>query len=320
MKPSLRSIKLLAEAWINIGEMNKAEQAFQKYEEYIEEEQEGPDHRGLGEMYESFLFGYCKNGDPRRAKAYLDMMIYDDRLEPSNACYDRIIDSYIKKGDKNCAKQAQEVFKTMERRRQAGALAPSERVYTSFIRALTKSKVPDLHTKVDLILQRMNKLFDDGHDDVKPSVFTYNVALNACSECLDIDGVSNSDAFQTSVRIFTELRKETDPDHVTFGNLLRCSNLLSESGMDEMEKKDKFVKATFQLACDRGLVNSLVLRDLKNAATDATWAHLTKIPLDVTVEGESIIDFIPSKWSRNVKRRQSEKEFEMPRNKFNVSR
>ena len=320
MRPSLLSVKLLADAWIKIGEMDRAEKVFAKYEEYIAEERDsdGKDSKGLEELYESFLFGYCKNGDPKRAKVYLDMMADDKNIEPSNACYDRIIDAYIKEGNKNCAKNAHGIFEMMERRREIGALSPSERVYTSFIRALAKSKVPDLHKKVDLILKRMNKLYEESKiADMKPSIYTYNCALNACSACLQIESVSPSEAFQTSVRIFAELRKETDPDQVTFGNLMRCSNLLPES---EMEKKVKFVKATFQLCRDAGLVNNLVLRDLKNAASDEIWAELTKLPLDVSVEEESVLDLLPSTWSRNVKRRQLANPDEPARRKFNASR
>jgi pentatricopeptide repeat protein len=321
MKPSLLSIKLLVDAWIKIGEMDRAEQVIEKYEEYVVEEQDSnnKDVKGLEELYESFLFGYCKDGDPKRAKVYLDMMADDENIEPSNACYDRIIDAYIKKEGTKCAKNAHEIFEMMERRRQVGALSPSERVYTSFIRALAKSRVPGLHKKVELILNRMNKLYEEGKvADMKPSVYTYNCALNACSECLQIESVSPSEAFQTSVRIFAELRKETDPDHVTFGNLIRCSNLLPES---ETEKKVKFVKATFQLCRDNGLVNNLVLRDLKNAASNELWAELTKIPLDVSTEDESILDFLPSSWSKNVKRRQPDNRVvERPRRKFNANR
>jgi len=298
MKPSFRSIKILTEAWIRAGAMDRAEQFLEKYDEILYESHSDDDNEigsnELGEVYQALLIGYCQNGDPRRARVYLDLMIEGEDMEPDNSCYERILEAYVKQGDKGCAKKAQEVFELMERRRQAGAITPSERAYTSFIRCLARDKVPGLYKKAELLLQRMNILYTEGNVDIKPSIFTYNVALNACAMSANIEGSPAAEVFQASVRIFTELRKELDPDHVTFGNMLRCANLLPES-----EKKDKFVQATFQLCCKQGFVNTLVLRDLQNATTEQLWMSLTGVPPDVNIEkeGEKIIRHLPSSWS-----------------------
>jgi hypothetical protein len=197
---------------------------------------------------------------------------------------------------------AQEVFKIYELRREEGAIEPHERVYTSFIRALVKGRVPGLDKKADLVLKRMQKLYENGHNDAKPSTITYNVCLNACAETQHLEGTNQAEAFQTSVRLFTELRKENDPDHVTFGNLLRCANLLPST-----EKKDKFVQATFQLCCEKGLLNKLVLRDLKKAASGDVWSSLTNLPADIDVQEENNIEErLPIEWSRNLPKKQDE--------------
>ncbi|KAL3924772.1 MAG: hypothetical protein SGILL_000836 [Bacillariaceae sp.] len=293
MKPSMRSVKILVDAWIKAGVMDKAESLCDKYEETVE----GPEttKKDTQELYFAFLHGYCNQGDPRRAKVYFDLML-EEKIEPDSACYDRIIDGYVKKGESKVAVEAQEMFKIMEKRREAGALKPHERAYTSFIRALTRGKVSGLPKKAELVLRRMQKLYEDGHADMKPSSFTYNVCLNACAEGLNIEGVDDAEAFQTSVRLFTELRKEAELDHVTFGNLLRCANLLPSS-----EKKDKFVQATFQLCCERGLCNKLVLRDLRNAASDELWTSLANLPADIDLqEVEDIEHQIPVNWTRNL--------------------
>lgn len=294
MKPSVRSVKMLVDSWIRQEEMEKAEAVREKYEDVLE----GPDvsEEDLKEFYHAFLHGYCQKGDGRRAKVYLDQML-EDGIEPNVSCYDRLIDTYIKQGDKDCAQKAQEVFKIVERRREEGSLVPNERIYTTFIRAMVRSKVPGLHKKADLVLKRMQNLYEGGLDEVAPSIFTYNVCLNACAESGQIEGIDQAEAFQTAVRLFSDLKRDLNPDHVTYGNLLRCANLLPA----ESEKKEKYVIATFKLCCEKGFVNNLVLRDLRNASSDDVWTQLTNIPTDVNVKDiEHPADYLPLDWSRNI--------------------
>ncbi|KAL3910343.1 MAG: hypothetical protein SGILL_007729 [Bacillariaceae sp.] len=311
MKPSMRSVKILVDAWIKTGEMDSAESLYDKYEDTIDEEE--TTKKDIQELYYSFLHGYCQQGDPRKARVYLDQML-DEGIEPDTSCYDRIIDGFVKKGDEKCAVHAQEVFKTYELRREAGAIEPHERVYTSFIRAMVKGRVSGLHKKAELVLKRMKRLYEDGHEEAKPSRFTYNVCLNACAESRHLKGTDVGEAFTTSARLFTELRKETDPDHVTFGNLLRCASLLPSP-----EKKDKFVKASFQLCCEKGLMNKLVLRDLKNVASEDLWTSLTNLPAAIDVqEEEGIEDRLPSQWSQNIPKKEKE-DFAKPRGRRSFS-
>jgi tetratricopeptide (TPR) repeat protein len=296
MKPSLRSIKILIDAWIKLENMENAEDVLQKYEDIVENDPNA-DSQWWEEVNRAFLLGYAKQDDPRRATVYLNVMIEEEGMEPDAICYDKIIESYTKLGkDADCAKRAQDIFQLMERRREAGAFRPNERIYTSFIRALTKGRVPGLHKKAELLLRRMRALYDDGNRDIQPTSFTYNAVLNACADSVHVEGANLMDAFQTSVKVFTELRKETNPDQVTFGNMVRCANLLSPS-----EQKDKFLMATFQLCCDQGLVNALVLRDLRRAASDDIWTSLTGLPLIDEEEVQSLdMEKFPRDWTRNI--------------------
>jgi hypothetical protein len=177
----------------------------------------------------------------------------------------------------------------MEQCRRAGDINPNERVYTSFIRALTKGRAQGLHKKASMLLQRMQNLYETGNEGIRPTVFTYNAVLNACAESLHIEDESRTEAFKTAVRVFTDLRSsgKERPDHVTFGNMLRCANLLPEG-----EQRDKFVSATFRLCCEQGFVNTFVVRDLVGAASDKLWRSLLDCPA-----GEADFDTLPLAWS-----------------------
>jgi hypothetical protein len=181
----------------------------------------------------------------------------------------------------------------MEKCRLAGDVKPNERVYTSFIRALTKGKAQGLYKKASILLQRMHNLYETGNEGIKPTVFTYNAVLNACAESLHIEDESRSEAFKTAVRVFTDLRGGKErPDHVTFGNMLRCANLLPEG-----EQRDKFVSATFRLCCEQGFVNTFVVRDLVGAASEELWRSLLDCPA-----GEVDFGTLPAAWSCTVNR------------------
>ena len=316
-KPSVRSIKVMLNAWIKIGAVDRAEKVLNRYEDILEEAEDNEDgelrhtmtSKDWQDIYKSLLIGYTRLDNTKRATAYLKLMIENDGMEPDSMCYERIIDTHVRLGGDDCAMKTQEIVQLLEKRRQAGAVQPNERVFTAFIRALTKSEAPDLHKKADLMLQRMDNLVEAGNPDVKPTIFTYNAVLNACADSVRIDGTPLQEAFQTSVRVFSQLRKEMDPDHVTFSNMIRCGNLLSS--VSEQQTKDKFVTATFKLACESGNVNNYLIRDLSRVASKDLWTALTKFPaasddeVEVDVEMASmILERLPTSWQRKALERQ----------------
>jgi hypothetical protein len=208
----------------------------------------------------------------------------------------QIIEANTFANDEGSMSRTYKLFELMEKYRQTGNFKPNERVYTSFIRAMTKAKISNLPYKSNVILKRMQAFYDDGNYAIKPTVFTYNAILNACAESPSCDNSDPREAFKLAVKIFNELRNARggEPDHVSFGNMLRCANLLPEGG-----QKDAFISTTFQLCCDRGFVNSYVLRDLQYASSEDLWRSLLQRP-----EGEADIERLPPQWSRTLGRRK----------------
>jgi hypothetical protein len=188
----------------------------------------------------------------------------------------------------------------MEKSFRSGDVEPDERVYTSFIRAITKGRASNMHKKADILLQRMKKLSEAGNKSLTPTVFTYNAVLFACSESIDIKDSSLDDVFKTAVRIFTELRKSPgiQADHVTYGNMLRAARLLPDG-----EQKDKFVSATFRLCAEQGYVNNFVIRDLQETVQESQWRELLGCPSG-PVDKESL----PSDWSYMINHKGSSKQ------------
>jgi hypothetical protein len=307
MKPSVRSIKVLLNAWIKLGAIDKAENVLNQYEDMLIDDtnNDGMTVEDWKEIYRSILMGYTLQNNPKRATSYLKLMIDNQDIEPDTLCYNRIIESYIRLGQGDCARESQEIFELLESRRKAGAVSPDERVFTSFIKALTKGKVSGLYKKSELILKRMHSLSEgEGSSKLcRPTIFTYNAVLNACAESANIDDTPLQEAFQTSLRVFTKLREDIawDPDHITYGNLIRCADLLPSSS--QQESKDKFITHTFKLCCESGHVNNYFVRDFCGVASKDLWTSLTGFSYDDDVEldledATTLLEQLPTSWQR----------------------
>lgn len=289
MKPSPRSIKIVLESWVKCANMERAEDLLDKYEMFLEHD--NPEvFEVTKEIYKSILFGYTQQENPERARSYLEYML-DEDMEPDSFCFERVIDSNTRKDPKFYLKSSVEIFELMEKAFRAGKIEPNERLYTTFIRAITKAKTPGMHAKADLLLQRMKRLHEKGHSSLMPTTFTYNAVLFACAESVSDGEDSTDDAFKTAVRTFTEMRNgRCAADHVTYGNMIRCGNLLPDG-----EKKLKFVSATFRLCCENGFLNDFVLRDMFETLSEDQWR-----PLVGDITGSVEIGKLPSKWSRMI--------------------
>lgn len=296
MKVTTKSIKVLVDAWIKTDDpnaMDYAEALLDQYEE-MEEFQEPIEDEAVPDIYRSMLFGWTKYGNPRRAEEYLRNMV-SMGLKPDCFCFDRIIEAYTQANAPDSLERTYGVFELMEQCRKEGNVKPNERVYTSFIRALTKAKVNGLAKKATTILNKMNDLYEEGNRGLKPTTFTYNAVLNACAESIGDEETDRLDAFKVAIGIFNDLRNSSEgPDHVTFGNMLRCAALLPEG-----EQRDAVAKSTFQLCCKRGFVNAYVVRDLQYACNEALWRPLLKCP-----QGDVDCDQLPASWRSAFERKE----------------
>jgi hypothetical protein len=296
-KPSAKSIRAVIEAWVKSDRQEalfKAEEIFERYDdmEYLSDPN---DDDIVKDIYKSLIFGWAKKEDPERAHEYLIAMI-EQGLQPDSFCFDKVIEAYTIEGGESF-RECKQVFQLMEKCSEAGEVKPNERVYTSFIRAMTKAEVPQLAKEAFVVLQRMNELAVENRG-IKPSVFTYNAVLKACAASLSEDSTTNIEAFKIALTVFNELRAadtKEEPDHVTFGNMLQCAALLPQGS-----QREAMIASTFQLCCRRGFVNTFVIRDLQFAATEDLWRDLCQCP-----EGDVNIEQLPQGWVKRFEKTES---------------
>eukprot|EP00522_Entomoneis_paludosa_P018945 CAMPEP_0172443794 /NCGR_PEP_ID=MMETSP1065-20121228/3992_1 /TAXON_ID=265537 /ORGANISM="Amphiprora paludosa, Strain CCMP125" /LENGTH=854 /DNA_ID=CAMNT_0013194133 /DNA_START=212 /DNA_END=2776 /DNA_ORIENTATION=+ len=311
MKPSVRSIGIIIDAWIRSNStdaMEEAEVLLERYEDIIDSSEsqndggEVPDQ--VRDIYRNVLFGWAKKGFPEQAQHYLTVMI-EKGMKPDCICYDKIIDSNTQLNDEGAFKRTYQVFELMEANRKIGDVIPNERAYTSFIRAMTKAKIPNLAYKANVIMRRMFDLFEQGNRSIRPTVFTYNAVMMACAETLSIPDADPLEAFKIAVQVFNELRSGgEDPDHVSFGNMLRCAKLLPDG-----DQKNSVIKSTFSLCARSGFVNEFVVRDLQSTAPEEMWRELLGTP----TANEVNMDDLPSHWKSKFEKRKRQPSSSFPR-------
>jgi pentatricopeptide repeat protein len=298
MKPSPKSFRVVIDAYVkkSLPQGLKRSEALLARMEQLHGKIDN-EHNDLADSYKSLLFGYCKfGGNPTKAESFLRAMI-ENGMKPDSFCFDKILEAYTQSDDPNALPRSCGIFELMEQCRVSGDLKPNERVYTSFIRALTKGNVKNLAKKSRIVLDRMQDLYHAGNKGIEPTVFTYNAVLHACAACSDLESVEErTQAFEVALKTFNELRKipKEHCDHVTFGNLMRCAPL-----MQDETKQIALLTATFRQCCQEGWVNSYIVRDLQNSAPESLWRDLLLTP-----SGIVDMDDFPMEWSKSLQRRK----------------
>lgn len=306
-KPTPRSIRMIVDFWVKNSaddRMTHAEDILERYAKHINPEELSEDkaRMDLSEIHKSMIFGYCQTGEPDLAQNHLHEL-FDNNLDIDALCLCRIIDSNTQLNDADAMTRSVQVFELMEKCRLQDRILPNERVYTSFIRAMTKARIPNLAEKAHAMLMRMDDVFSEtGNFDMKPSIFTYNAVIFACSETApEASELERKQALKIAVSIFNEIRKLTEVgDPFTFGNMLRCANLLQPG-----EQKDQFMGSIFQECCRQGLVSEFMLRDFKAFASEG----LVRSIFDGSTVDDIDFESLPIAWKQNVKQTRRQEEY-----------
>jgi Pentatricopeptide repeat domain len=292
-KPSSKSIRSVIDAWLKSNRQDavfKAQEIFKKFDE-MDYLSDPSDVSVVKEIYKAFIFAWSKNEDAELAHEYLIDM-YNQGLQPDSFCFDKVIEAYTAE-EGNTFNEVKEVLKLMEKSNQENELKPNERIYTSFIRAMTKDNIPNLASESYDLLKKMKDL-SLVNKGVKPTVFTFNSVLKACATVIKEDPSENVKALKIALSVFNELRApdtKEEPDHVTYGNMLQCSALLPQGN-----QREALITSTFQMCCRNGFVNSFVIRDLKTTATEELWRDLCHCPV-----GDVDVEKLPQEWVKRSK-------------------
>lgn len=297
MSPSHLTYRMVMEAWSKNRSpeaIENAEIIFERIKDIYLKEDDCPIDE-LKQDYRIMISGWVQKKKPRKAENYLKELV-ELGVCPDPYCFDKVIDCWSQSDDGNVLAKATCIFSLAENLIESGELSPTERLFTSFIRVIAKSDVKEKASKAQAILYRMMELDkQETINDIKPSIFSYNAVLFACCNTVALpDHPEAKKAFEIAIITFNELRNAgMTPDHITYGSLLKAASLLQEG-----DKRDKTIIATFKKCIQDGYLNDFVLGELKLAASPKM---LTKLIGTSDVE----IGEFPYEWCRNgVKKRK----------------
>lgn len=162
-----------------------------------------------------------ENGSAIRAEEILQHMqeIYeehgDESMMPTKASFGAVLNAWAREGN---AYRAQAIVDHMETLQDVHReMSANTVIYNTLINSWSKSKLKGSGKRAEEILEKMQELYKNGNDEVKPSRITYNSVISAHQ-------TSGKDAYNFSKRILHQMEDSEDqsiqPDVVTYTTFL----------------------------------------------------------------------------------------------------
>eukprot|EP00554_Chaetoceros_debilis_P002799 CAMPEP_0194089756 /NCGR_PEP_ID=MMETSP0149-20130528/36111_1 /TAXON_ID=122233 /ORGANISM="Chaetoceros debilis, Strain MM31A-1" /LENGTH=808 /DNA_ID=CAMNT_0038773811 /DNA_START=384 /DNA_END=2811 /DNA_ORIENTATION=+ len=219
------------------------------------------------------------------------------KMKPTIISYNTVLKAYSHaRGE--FTKDANELLSRLETMYKSGEsdVAPDVISYTTVISSYSRSDCPQKAREAKNVLDRMINSYNHGNKAARPSIYSFNSCLNACAyTCNQNEKV---DAFVVAVSILAQLQEWTKPDHTTYGTMLKAlCNLIPEDD----ERRHRIVNSMFRQCCKEGQVGSMVLQQLRYAASHSLYKTLVGRP--ITEHDQVTLCNLPTRWSRNVKER-----------------
>ena len=254
-------------------------------------------------VYNAVINSWAIRGDNRargRSQAILNHMEQEYRKgkikkKPNIISFNSVLKSYST--TKNHTKDAEELLERMEELHAEGTMGivPDSISYTTVITTYARSNEPGKARSAERILHRMIDAYKSGNRAARPVLYSFNACLNACAHTFNRQ--DKVDAFLVVVATLVHLQEYTKPDHTTYGTLLKAWSILIPK---DDERRSRIVKSVFRQCCLEGQVGTMVLNQLRFAASPELYETLT----GKTMKEELNLKSIPTRWSRNVKERQ----------------
>jgi Pentatricopeptide repeat domain len=324
IKPTIRTVNSIIHAhskrvqeFAEARDFDSARKTAREAEEFLElmkeryEQTQDPDHMPDVTTYTSVMdtYGRCgRYASTIKAKELLEELqdLYEEtgnpRLKPNVRTYTSLITAWSKTKSNESPMAAQALLDEMCNSKDPD-LQPNMRTFTSVIQAWGRS--PD-HTKAQRALKLLQLLKQQHNEatnpnlkaELKPSLITYNAALEACCRCQG-DLEQQMGALKIAFAILKAINQRDSgltASHVTYATVLRACCFLLQPG----EQRNKVATAVFEQAKKAGMVDFKVLFQLRKSVEAGVLAELLQgLPQD----RQGIFDFnsAPPTWSRNVR-------------------
>jgi Pentatricopeptide repeat domain len=319
IKPTIRTVNSIiqahakqVQALIEARNIEEARKMAREAEEFLDlmkeryEQTQDPDHMPDVMTYTTVMDTYGRCGryhSTLRAKTLFEELqhLYKEtgnpRLKPNVRTYTSLITAWSKTRSPDSTKEAERLLKQMWDSKDP-EIQPNARTYTSVIHAWGRSNDHDKAQRALKVLQDMKALQKEHKRlDLKPTLVTYNAALDACARCQG-DLTQQTDALKISFAILKAIQQDDalEANSMTFSTLLRACSFLLASGPE----RNKVGTVLFEKATKAGMADYRVLLQLRKAVDSVTLQELLK-PLHQDGRGNFDFNTAPPSWSRNVR-------------------
>jgi hypothetical protein len=254
--------------------------------------------------FNAVLNAWSKSNDPLSAKHCLDILCFmeshaklgDSGIRPDMASYGMCI--FALSRHNYAVEKAETLLRRMEKIANDSNLkiSPDTITYNSVLGCCARRAESRSYLSARAILDRQihnylqSKLYSS-----KPDVYGFTSVLTACAS----EPKEKMKAFQVAQTTFQELcevNQYGNPNHVTYGTMMKCcARLLPQTS----PLRRKWVELVFKQAIEAGCVGELVMGRFREAAPPDLFRE--------TMEGVDKKN-LPESWTRNVdEKRQGKK-------------
>lgn len=247
------------------------------------------------EAYDALLFALSHNkGSAREAENILYQLIAQCRegqkeMCPTNSSFYYVLRAYQNDSERGTAFKVEKLLELQDAlASQEPSLKPTAKVLSAAMAAISRAQDSNKAVKAQRILERLKEDAAENSDAL--TIFPFKSLMNACAYTVGTPEDKLA-AFQIAVDTLNEIRSspELKVNSSIFGLFLRACGKL----MPPTKKRDAVIDNVFRMCCNDGCLNDYVLKEFKNAASEA---------LQLKILGGFLEDgvHIPDEWSRNA--------------------
>jgi len=176
VKPNLVTYTSVVKAWLQDGNLSRAEEILHLLEKYAAEDHElQPDVV----LYNTILHGYVRAGQAQKAQDLLSSMLDEQSgVQPSERSFAMVISAWAKQGRTD---NAESVLLLMHKLHVDGSLAsgPNIVAYNAVIDAWAKCDDDEGWKRAQHVFYHVLQLYKNGDESLKPTIITVNSLMSS---------------------------------------------------------------------------------------------------------------------------------------------
>lgn len=228
--------------------------------------------------FNAALAAWCRSNDKGGLQRAIDILGFmearakagDSFGVPDEASYTTVVSALLKTPSPQSARKAEVFLRSAEK--VTTPMSPDTILYNTCIGCWARSNKSGAYRKARSILDRQIDLYEQGNIKTKPDVYGFTSVIASCA----MEPGSKKErtkAFHVALAAYQQLSKYDQPNHVTYGTMLKaCARLLP----DNDHLRHKWAKKIFRHSVADGCVGDMVVSRMREAVSPPIYRDLMK--------------------------------------------